>query len=384
MKRLHANVGSRNPALEQRPEVLQAVSVYAAIYVLSRVVNDLMSVFTCQSFVGHEGIGIESRASSNVLAYFLLQYLAAAIRNHAGADLATTLQDSDHCGFVLPASAGNPALTFTNVHVPCFATDESLIDFDLAVQFGTEELISHSKANPMQHEPCRLLGNLHVTRNLVARDAVLAIGDHPSCGKPLVQGNRRIFHDGADLDGELTLWVMLRARPSQALLAEFHGRATASRADDLAVRPSADREIVDAVIRIREVDDCFLQALGFGHGLVLHDSNNTEITWSGQVYSCPNLRMDEGCFCMFSTRISNARVVAHFDTQNGCLFGRSPFDKLRACSRPAGKNAGLRDDAKRITALNLRLRHHLCSNSSRAECSNGYNRWFSIHLYYSL
>jgi len=65
---------------------------------------------------------------------------------------------------------------------------------------------------------------------------------------------------------------MLRTSPSPALLAEFDSLATASWTNDLAVFPAANGEIVDAVVGVREVDDCLLQALRFGHGLVLHDS----------------------------------------------------------------------------------------------------------------
>ncbi len=49
-------------------------------------------------------------------------------------------------------------------------------------------------------------------------------------------------------------------------------------------------------------------------------------------------------------KIEAFRVVTYFDSKR--LFIREiPFDKLRAGSRPAGENAGLRDDANRITAL---------------------------------
>ena len=44
MKRLYAHVGSRNPALKQRPEILKAVRVYATVYVLNRMVNNLVCV----------------------------------------------------------------------------------------------------------------------------------------------------------------------------------------------------------------------------------------------------------------------------------------------------------------------------------------------------
>ncbi len=84
MKRFHANVGSRNATLEKRPEIFKAVSVDAAIYVLSGVVNDLMCVIACQPFIREQCIGIESRASFYMLADFTLQCLLLAIRYDCG------------------------------------------------------------------------------------------------------------------------------------------------------------------------------------------------------------------------------------------------------------------------------------------------------------
>jgi hypothetical protein len=50
--------------------------MYAAIYVLSGMVNDLMSVLARQPIVRLECIGVESRTSSDMLADFLLHILA--------------------------------------------------------------------------------------------------------------------------------------------------------------------------------------------------------------------------------------------------------------------------------------------------------------------
>ncbi len=58
MKRLYRYVGSRNAALEQRPEILKAVCVYATIYILSRVVNDVVRVIACQTFIRKQGIAV--------------------------------------------------------------------------------------------------------------------------------------------------------------------------------------------------------------------------------------------------------------------------------------------------------------------------------------
>src|SRR2546421_3301216 len=217
MKGLHANVGSRDTALEKRPEVLKAVSVYATVYILAGVVNYLMRVVASESFIREQGIGVERGSSSDVLAYFVLQYLAAAARNHAGANLAATFQDADHCGLILAASSGNPALPFADVHVPSFAADESFVHFDFAAELRPEEIILHCKPDAVQHKPCRLLSDLHITRNLVAADSILAISDEPSCGHPLVKRDGRIFHHSADLDRELALCVVSGASPSTAI-----------------------------------------------------------------------------------------------------------------------------------------------------------------------
>src|SRR5438270_10783887 len=92
MKRFQAHVVSRTPALEQTPEVFEAVGVYAAIYVLSGMVNDLMRVIAIESFIRHQSISVECSASSDVLAYFFLQYFAATVWNYTSANLPATFQ----------------------------------------------------------------------------------------------------------------------------------------------------------------------------------------------------------------------------------------------------------------------------------------------------
>src|SRR2546429_8835318 len=100
MKGLHANVGSRDTALEKRPEIFKAVGVYATVYILAGVVNYLMRVVASESFIREQGIGVERGSSSDVLAYFVLQYLAAAARKHPGANLSATFPDAHHFGLI--------------------------------------------------------------------------------------------------------------------------------------------------------------------------------------------------------------------------------------------------------------------------------------------
>src|ERR1700722_13551545 len=270
MKRFHANVGSRNPALQQRPEVLHAVGVYAAIYVLNGMVDYLMRIVGFQSVVSYPLIAIERGASLHMLSDFWLHAFPLAIRHNLCADTSATFQHPKHDGFVRSASSSNALFALTEVHVSRLPADEGLINFDFSAELGTEEIILHCKANAMQHEPCRLLGDLHVTRNLVTAHAVLAVRNHPSCGHPLVEWNSRIFHDGPDLHRELSFRMVRAALPDAPRRIEFHFIRSASRAKYLAIGPATDRQIVDAVIRIREVDDCFLKAFRFTHGDVLH------------------------------------------------------------------------------------------------------------------
>jgi len=55
----------------------------------------------------------------------------------------------------------------------------------------------------MEHEPCRLLRHSEITVNLVRRNAVLAVNQHPKGREPLLQRDRRILEDREFLDGEL-------------------------------------------------------------------------------------------------------------------------------------------------------------------------------------
>src|SRR5437867_460274 len=144
MKRLHAHIGSRDAALEQRPEIFKAVGVYATVYILAGVVNHLMRIFSCETFIGFESIGVKRSTSSDMPAYFFLQYSFATAGNYTGANLSATFQDTNNRSLVFRASTSYAALAFANVHVPSLAADEGFIYFYLAAvsaQLGAEELI---------------------------------------------------------------------------------------------------------------------------------------------------------------------------------------------------------------------------------------------------
>src|SRR6185437_10581350 len=223
-------------------------------------------------------------------------------------------QYADNGGFVFGSSSSNSPLALTDVHVPRFAADESFIHFDFSGEFATKEIILHGKPDAMKHEPRRLLSYFDIPRNLVTADSIFAVSDQPSSSEPFIQRNRGIFHHGADLDGKLALRMMLRTSPSAPLITEFDSLATASWANDFSVRPAADSKIVNAVIGIGEIDDCFLQALWFGHGFVLHIQNYIQKPWSSQLYYCPFLLRI--CLWAFSGHKQNGSLLAHSRAKN--------------------------------------------------------------------
>src|ERR1035441_2657443 len=84
--------------------------------------------------------------------------------------------------------------------------------------------------------------------------------------------------------------MMAGASPSAAMRPEFYFVRAASWASDRAIRPAANGQIVNAVVGIREVNNCFLQALWFAHGLALHEQNHTLNAWWSQVSNCQNYK----------------------------------------------------------------------------------------------
>jgi hypothetical protein len=107
-----------------------------------------------------------------------------------------------HDGLVstLATSAGDLALTHV-LACSCESTNEGVINFGDPVHL-LECSGSHRVADAVEHEPRRLLGHCKGTPEFVRRDAVLAVGDEPDSGKPLVEAERGILEDRPDLEGE--------------------------------------------------------------------------------------------------------------------------------------------------------------------------------------
>ena len=69
MKRLNINVSTLQSALEQAPEVFQAIGVDLSVNIMFRMVNRLVNeVLLVQSPIGEQGIGIDRALCFNVRA----------------------------------------------------------------------------------------------------------------------------------------------------------------------------------------------------------------------------------------------------------------------------------------------------------------------------
>ena len=94
-------------------------------------------------------------------------------------------------------------------------------------------------------------------------NAILAIGEHPHRTQPLVEADSGILENGSDLDAKLGFRVTRLALPYAALWHKRNLVRSAVRASH-AFWPAALNQIVDAVVRIREVNNRALERLGFG------------------------------------------------------------------------------------------------------------------------
>jgi predicted RNA-binding Zn-ribbon protein involved in translation (DUF1610 family) len=135
----------------------------------------------------------------------------------------------------------------------------------LAAHLGRVRFL-HRLTNTMQHEPCRLLGDASATRNLVRRDAIFAVGNHPSDHHPLVEGQSGVLKDRPNLEAELLLASI--AFPDAASLDECMFLRSAAGTRDQTVRPAIVDGIGESAVFIGEVNDGFLKCLR-----VFHDVN---------------------------------------------------------------------------------------------------------------
>lgn len=265
MERLNRNIGAMQLAFYEAPKVLKAISVNAAIDVLHSMVNNLVPIFV-QSEIALVVIGVQRGASLYVRTDGWMHRECTPVFDDLSAYSSAPLHESHDGNFVFVNAASEAAFLDILVHVASFATNVSLIYFDLsasASELAAVEVILQSESQPLKHEPCRLLRDAERPVNLHTGNAVPAINQHPKCRHPLVKAQRRIFKDRAYLHRELFLARF--AEPYPARLNEPMLLAATARADDFAIRPAEIDRINKCSLRVGEVNDCFLKCLRLFH-----------------------------------------------------------------------------------------------------------------------
>ena len=272
MERLDTHVGPLNGSLEERPEVLAAIGVDLAINVALGVVDDLVRVVSVESFVGQQEIGVDCGPGSDMLPDVSLEGLLSDVRNHVGPNLGDAVlavaveqsHDRDLSGDAA-ATLDVQALPLARVHVPGLAPDVGLVGLDGAAELAAGFVLQR-ETETREHEPGGLLGYAQVPSQFVAADPVLAVGEQPEGGQPLVEAKRGVLEDGPDLERELRARMLLVALPALLIRKVSDTVRAAARAAHDAVRPADRLYSLAAVLVVGEEDDGFPEGLG---GVVL-------------------------------------------------------------------------------------------------------------------
>jgi hypothetical protein len=265
--RLYAHIGSVDSTLEQCPKILAGISVYLPVHVGYSVVDYLVGKLTVQPLVGLQRVAVQRGTSFHVIADQGLKLSLAALVYDFCANLAAALQNGSDDGFALSAASSTMKLArfIALMHIPRLTADESLVHFNFAGKFAAANTVLQGQPNPVEHVPCTLLGDSKRAVEFPRTNAVLHIGLHPDCGKPLVETQRRIFHDGSDFNGKLSLGVTALALPKPPRRDIPYILRSAGRADYaiLPFRPMR-QEVGNTVVGVGKVDDCVLKGLRFG------------------------------------------------------------------------------------------------------------------------
>lgn len=281
MERLDSNVCALQSTLEARPEVLNTVCVNMSAYVFLNVIYGLMyEVALSKAAVSAIHIGIDGGLLFDSLQNLVLQSLALHIGNNSCPNLARATVKHSHNYGLAGAANGSSSDSRANrslaaVHVLYPSADKGFVYFYRAAFAAhlAERLILHGLTDAVKHEPCRLLGNADGAVQFVAADAVPAIADHPYCRHPLIQTNRRVLKDSADLDGELLLAAV--AEPHATGFDEGVASRLAARADNLPIGPAEELRVLESTLRVREVSYCLLEGYGLFH--LSHHQSRTRL-----------------------------------------------------------------------------------------------------------
>src|ERR1700690_2668947 len=206
MKWFHADIGSTQATLEQRPEVFHPVCMDSAVNVPLGMIDDLVDVLLIQSGVRPPLI------SENVSAFFdtstntPVQGTLVALFDDFRGDSAATFQHPHDYGFASDTALLEALPNLLGLmHITRKTADKGFVNLNFAAvpsEFYDSAFLQ-SAAKAMHHEPSTFLRDAEIARNLVGTDSIFTVNQHPKCGKPFIQAKWAVLEDRAELDGKL-------------------------------------------------------------------------------------------------------------------------------------------------------------------------------------
>src|SRR5579863_1378971 len=261
---IDTHVSSLQSALEQTPEILHTVRMNSAFNVAFQVIDDLMREGAGrQALIPVVLIGVQRGPHLHIRHDIRMKFVVFARRGNSGLYTAFTLQQSEHDGFTPVAILHRLHLALAaSMHVCSLAANIGFVGLDFITQLRGL-IVAQCKPDAMENEPSRFLADSSRPVKLVGTRTVFAISQHPHGHEPLVERNRGILEDGANLDAELSFGMPRLALPNTTC-GDVGGIGTATRrTDHRTVRPAPRHKIGNAVVRVRKVDDCILKGLRF-------------------------------------------------------------------------------------------------------------------------
>jgi hypothetical protein len=265
VKRFYRNVSTFEHPFEQAPKVFDSLSMDVPLDVLFSVIDNATNVGIIKIVIARMLVGVDGRARLDVRSNaWLKDRSGSSVNNHCSRLAAVALKQA-HYSNLANKAIKRKLLTLGLMKVASQSTDESFVNFDFAGQFAKRSVL-HCLADSVKQKPRALLSHTERPRQFTRTDAVLRVSNQPDSGQPLIEPDRRIFHEGANLDAELLLTGF--ALPQAARRQVRHFAAVTDRALN-AIRPAHLRKKVGAVISIRKVQDRLLQS-GWETCLLLH------------------------------------------------------------------------------------------------------------------
>lgn len=260
VERLDRHVSAVQRSREQRPEVLDAVSVDVAAHVLDLMIDEVVRKagfahpLSGVAFVRHD-----ARSGFDVLVQEVEARPEVERFQDLRADFSVSLKNGLHDRFsrgTIGLAPSLDALTFGCMHVLHQTADVTFIGLDDARHFPIEGLRFDCGTDAMQHEPRGFLRHVNGPVKLVARHAILAVHRHPDRHEPLGKADRRVFEDRSDANRKLFLAgfaLPYLARGDERVFGSVTERAKHT------IRPAEHHGEVERVVFVGKKDDGFLK-----------------------------------------------------------------------------------------------------------------------------